>query len=298
MDKISYSLSKIGLSNTFQALENRGAIPEKAQFYICGNNENSINSASEALDGLVLGGWLSSPDNEAESERRVRVLTLMSKFSMAEFALAHSDKMYPYLHHNSHILMEFDSDSDSELTMNYSVNYTDGKCGLFTLHCQMLLGKDFQLDENKTNIYFEFEPQCPTELQQSLDFRTITSKVLDWLKSIFFPDSYDRENTAPFIRKHEMALPTISLDIFNELETLLKSNMPDENQITNIPDVAGSLEDEEKISDYKTNPVYYTLSAGIESEDAINNREEEFIDDNEMQWDYGYLNSLPFVVPH
>lgn len=217
---------------------------------------------------------------------------------MAEFALAHSDKMYPYLHHNSHILMEFDSDSDSELTMNYSVNYTDGKCGLFTLHCQMLLGKDFQLDENKTNIYFEFEPQCPTELQQSLDFRTITSKVLDWLKSIFFPDSYDRENTAPFIRKHEMALPTISLDIFNELETLLKSNMPDENQITNIPDVAGSLEDEEKISDYKTNPVYYTLSAGIESEDAINNREEEFIDDNEMQWDYGYLNSLPFVVPH
>ncbi|WP_145579970.1 hypothetical protein [Yersinia vastinensis] len=198
MDKISYPLSKIGLSNTFQALENRGAIPEKAQFYIDGDNVESIGSASESLERLIHKGWLIPSDNNIETDRRVNLLTSMSKFSMVELTLEHSDKMYPYLHHDNHILMKFDFDSDSGLKMRHSVTYGNGKCDLFTLHCQMLLSEDFQLDENKTNIYFEFASQCPKELQQDLDLRTITTKILDWLKNLFFPNSYNADNTVPF----------------------------------------------------------------------------------------------------
>ncbi len=198
MDRISYPISNIDISHTVQALETKGAIHDKAHFYIDGYNIADHDNISKVLEQLVHKGWLNSPSDFNECERRVNLLSLISEFSMADVVLEYSDKTYLHLDHDPHISMEFKRNDDSALEMVYSATYSDVEGEVFTLNCKMLLGDDFTLNENKARVYFEFNDNCPIELRKDLDCRTVTERIIDWFKKIFSPSSYIAANTASF----------------------------------------------------------------------------------------------------
>jgi hypothetical protein len=198
MDRISYPISNIDISHTVQAMETKGVTHDKAHFYIDGYNIADHDNISKMLEQLVHKGWLNSPSDFNECERRVNLLSLISEFSMADVVLEYSDKTHLHLDHDPHISMEFKRNDDSALEMVYSATYSDVEGEVFTLNCKMLLGDDFTLNENKARVYFEFNDNCPIELRKDLDCRTVTERIIDWFKKIFSPSSYIADNTAPF----------------------------------------------------------------------------------------------------
>ncbi|WP_145509810.1 hypothetical protein [Yersinia rochesterensis] len=192
MNKISYPIECLGLTNTVSALKAQNSPCEKTQFHIEGRLTGYRN-ISEVLEKLVDIGWLEA-GNKEEDNRRATVLNLLSKYSMATVALEHAKRGHPYLHHDD-ISMEFKSDNHSGLEMNYSVSYTDGFQPLFTLGCQLFLGKDFELDEEKSRIFFKFEKECSGELRSDVNRNSIIKMILDWFKELFTPNSYAAANT-------------------------------------------------------------------------------------------------------
>ncbi|PHZ25558.1 hypothetical protein [Yersinia massiliensis] len=198
MDRISYPISNIDISHTVQAMETKGVTHDKAHFYIDGYNIAEHDNISKMLEQLVHKGWLNSPSDFNECERRVNLLSLISEFSMADVVLEYSDKTHLHLDHDPHISMEFKRNDDSALEMVYSATYSDVEGEVFTLNCKMLLGDDFTLNENKARVYFEFNENCSTELRNDLDCRTVIERIFDWFKNKFSSSSYIADNTVSF----------------------------------------------------------------------------------------------------
>ncbi|HDL8284119.1 TPA: hypothetical protein PXQ99_000866 [Yersinia enterocolitica] len=195
MKIISYPIANLGLTNTVSALEVKNTPFEKTQFYIDGGNCKGYGNTREVLEKLINSGWL-EVGNEEENDRRVAVLNSLSKYSMTTVALEHVKRGYPYLHHDD-ISMEFKLNNHCGLEMHYSVSYNDGFQPLFTLGCQLFLGQDFELDENKSRVFFKFEEKCSSELRRDVSRNSIMEKILDWLKELFTPNSYAAANTMP-----------------------------------------------------------------------------------------------------
>ncbi|WP_145537552.1 hypothetical protein [Yersinia kristensenii] len=187
MNRISYPIKSLGLTNTVSALEAQNAPFEKTQFYVEGRFTGYRN-ISEVLDKLVDIGWLEA-GNKEEDDRRVAVLNLLSKYSMATVALEHAKRGYPYLHHDD-ISMEFKPDKHRGLELHYSVPYTDGFQPLFTLDCQLFLGKNFELNEKSSRVFFKFENRCSSELRSDVNPNGIIKMILEWFKALFTPNSY------------------------------------------------------------------------------------------------------------
>ncbi|HEN3576738.1 TPA: hypothetical protein U5E37_003561 [Yersinia enterocolitica] len=204
---------------------------EKRQFYIEGAHVYDDKKVEErVLAELVNRDWLKEGD-EKENERRVTVLKNASQYSMATVAIQHSEKMYPYLHSEG-ISMEFNSDSDYGLEMRYSVPYSDGEKRLFTLECQLFLGKDFELNEVQSRVYYHFEKQCPREFRCSVNFNSIMEKILDWLKELFTPNSYAAANTMspPKNEYKGWVPPFVSLTKEQYDNDILEANFKIENE--------------------------------------------------------------------
>ncbi|MGE4799742.1 hypothetical protein AB8989_05025 [Yersinia hibernica] len=182
MNRISYPIESLGLTNTVSALEAQNAPVEKTQFHIEGRLTGYRN-ISEVLEKLVDIGWLEA-GNKEEDDRRVAVLNLLSKYSMATVALEHAKRGHPYLHHDD-ISMEFKPDRHHGLEMHYSVPYNDGFQPLFTLDCQLFLGKNFELNEEKSRVSFKFENQCSSELRSDVNRNGIIKMILEWFKALF-----------------------------------------------------------------------------------------------------------------
>lgn len=195
MKIISYPIAYLGLTNTVSALEIKNTPFEKTQFYIEGRMDGT-KDIRDVLATLVDNGWLYA-DNKEENNRRVAVLNLLSKYSMTTVALEHVKREYPYLHHDD-ISIDFKFNSNSGLEVNYLVPYSDGHQPLFTLGSQLFLGKNFELDEEKSRVFFEFKEQCPSDLKGGVDRRTIKDMILDWLKNLFS----NSHNFMPVESKH------------------------------------------------------------------------------------------------
>ncbi|EKN4712107.1 hypothetical protein FG465_000807 [Yersinia enterocolitica] len=199
MSIISYKIPYTELNNMMLAYTDRGVTQDKAQFYINGYNVAGHDNTGEAIGQLVKNGWLAPPNTLGESERRVNLLNLISNSSMADVMLVRSDTHYFCLKHENNISMEFKLNSDDKLEMIYSVNYRHSNGNdLFTLYCQVPLGKEFELDESGPHVFFEFTEQCPNNLKNDLDCRTIKNRILDWLRNLF----YIGHNSTPFTVKN------------------------------------------------------------------------------------------------
>ncbi|HHL2500508.1 TPA: hypothetical protein ACQ301_002557 [Yersinia enterocolitica] len=194
MNRISYPISRLELYNVVNSLKISNTPIEKRQFYIDGARFYGVEKVEErVLEELVNRGWLKEGD-EKENKRRVTVLENVSQYSMATVAIQHSQTMHPYLHYEG-ISMEFNSDSHYGLEMCYSVPYSDGDKRLFTLECQLFLGKDFVLNEVKSRVYYNFEKQCPSELRRDVNRNSILEMIFDWFKEFFTPKDYAAANT-------------------------------------------------------------------------------------------------------
>ncbi|HDL7429837.1 TPA: hypothetical protein PXN84_004096 [Yersinia enterocolitica] len=194
MPRVSYPISCLELYNVVNSLKVSNTPIEKRQFYIDGSRFYDVEKVEKrVLEELVNRGWLEKGD-EKENKRRVTVLEKVSQYSMATVALQHSQTMHPYLHYEG-ISMEFNLDSHYGLEMRYSVPYSDGDKRLFTLECQILLGKDFLFNEVESRVYYNFEKQCPSKLRYDVNLNSILEMIFDWFKELFTPKAYAAANT-------------------------------------------------------------------------------------------------------
>ncbi|WP_145586945.1 MULTISPECIES: hypothetical protein [Yersinia] len=218
MDRISYSIKSLGLINAFSSLECQNSPFEKQNFFVGEDCIGGTDNYSGVLNKLVNENLLAEENDEKESERRAALLKLISKYTMVDVTLNHRDIMFPNLYCNSNTPMIFKTNHDGEIEILYEVPYDEGINNSFTLSCQFFLGKDFQLDEKKSRVYFKFNSQHSDELKNSLDFRNLKTKILDWLKELFFPASYAVDNTAPSMDMTDYQLSYLILKRESELE--------------------------------------------------------------------------------
>lgn len=198
IDTYSVTLYSALYSNIdIQAPEKNDLMVNKTKIYIDGVILSDHDNSSEVLSQLVDKGWLNPANSCGESEERVNLLNLISKFSMAGFMLKHrdNDNKYPFLEHGSQISMESKYSSDSGFVMRYSVNCGDGKSDLFTLNCQIILGENFDLSGEGIDVGFVFEKDCPDDLKKDLGCKTLWQMIIDWLKNLFSQSSYIPNNT-------------------------------------------------------------------------------------------------------
>lgn len=193
----SASYSNIDFHKDIKASEKNDLMANKTKIYIDGVILSDHDNSSEVLNQLVNKGWLNSANSCGESEERVNLLNLISKFSMTRFMLKHhdNDNKYPFLEHDSQISMEFKYSSDSELEMRYSVNCGDGESDLFTLNCQIILGENFDLSGKGICVDFVFEKDCPDDLKKDLDCKALWQRIFDWLVNLFSQRSHTTNNT-------------------------------------------------------------------------------------------------------
>lgn len=248
MNRISYPIESLGLTNTVSALEAQNAPVEKTQFYIEGRLTGYRNM-SEVLEKLVDIGWLEA-GNKEEDDRRVTVLNLLSKYSMATVALEHAKRGHPYLHHDD-ISMEFKPDRYHGIEMHYSVPYNDGFQPLFTLDCQLFLGKNFELNEEKSCVFFKFESQCSSELRSDVNRNGIIKMFLEWFKALFTSNSYTIANaiSSTASQSETWVTPFENLTDFQFEDVMLEINFEIEDVY--IDDEISEIEDSDSEKSYE-----------------------------------------------
>lgn len=256
MSRISYPIESLGLTNTVSALKSNNTPIEKKQFYIDGECSGGYKNIKEVLERLVHKGWLKAGTDD-DDKRRIAVLNVVSRYSMATVALEHAKRGHPYLHHDD-ISMEFKLDRHHGLEMHYSVPYTDGAQLLFTLDCQLFLGKDFTLNEETSRIFFKFEKQCSGELRRDVNRNGIIKMILEWFKELFTPNSYAIANTMPGSKNPtEIGTPKLAYanlgviesksheqveEIFSECDFVFEEDSYSEDDILEIEDKDSSSE--------------------------------------------------------
>ncbi|CNE41260.1 Uncharacterised protein [Yersinia bercovieri] len=298
-----------------QVSEKNDLMVNKAKVYINGVILSDHDNSREVLEQLVNKGWLNAANSYGESEERVNLLNLISKFSMAGFMLKHrdNDNKYPFLEHDSQISMESKYSSDSGLVMRYSVNCGDGESALFTLNWQIILGENFDLSGEGIDVGFVFEKDCPDDLKKDLDCQTLWQRIIDWFKNLFSQSSYITNNTCQvnycFIKNnfYESADDDGSSwgDIELSLDNLSKKlNEHDERDNKIIEYInANPLEkiDEKYLvnsNEYYTTMYNLTTSTGDELTASTDNEltastDNEFSTDLEFEWDDFDLSPLP-----
>ncbi|WP_186369438.1 hypothetical protein [Yersinia bercovieri] len=282
-----------------QVSEKNDLMVNKAKVYINGVILSDHDNSREVLEQLVNKGWLNAANSYGESEERVNLLNLISKFSMAGFMLKHrdSDNKYPFLEHDSQISMESKDSSDSGFVMRYSVNCGDGESDLFTLNCKLFLEKNFDLSGEGIYVGFVFEKDCPDDLKKDLDCQTLWQRIIDWFKNIFSQSSYITNNTCQvsygFIKKNFYESADDDGSSWGDIEVLLDNlskelNEHDERDKKSIENInANPLENIDEKYLVKSNEHYttmYSLTANT-GDELTASTDNEFLTELEFEWD-------------
>ncbi|WP_174849631.1 hypothetical protein, partial [Yersinia artesiana] len=193
MASISYPLSSNVFTNVFPCQKN--TYDENEIFNIkFGEGKFTLDIINKVFDGLYKKGWI----NFVQYHQGTNLYSLLSasvEVPLVERMISFDNRLKYDLAPGDTPTCYFESNGESGVKMHYEVTHSDSVCPLFKFKCEFLFDKHCQLSHEKNFIFIEFFPQCPSELIDLLDKRTVMQIFLEWLKNLFHLNGSAFENT-------------------------------------------------------------------------------------------------------
>ncbi|OVZ91735.1 hypothetical protein [Yersinia alsatica] len=186
------------------------------------------DGVNAVLNELCKKEWVNSINNPDNNQLGKMISTLMDN-TLAEILLGNDNTIRYTLPLDHDTVFRFEGLGQLGVNAYYSVVHSQDGCELFKLSCEFSFDKNCQLSNKKPSVSIDYYPQCPEELKQALDNRTIMQKVFDWLRNIFIGNTYNSDSSIDTNKTVTVKISDKLSDLDN-IDSLLQS--PTKNYYT------------------------------------------------------------------